>query len=171
MTAPLTVQQRRHLSAVRKLISSHEWAAVAQGIALLESLDDPQLWQLMASGVSLSPSSNTYLRLSLEKGELKTRVKLRFREQAALFAARHAGLLDDLAALSLGGHQSFIADIRPLAGLQNLLKLHYAPFEVPPLLPGGIQGGVLPEVLVHPCQADLIPDLGPLRLQRLQFSL
>ena len=101
------------MAAARKLLRSHEWAEVREGLLLLQHLNDPQLWALMMEGVSFAGGNTLYL----EAGEIKKRVKEVNRYTAALFAARETG--------ALAGRESIqfrrdIVDLRPLEGLTQL---------------------------------------------------
>ena len=54
----VSTEQRKHLSAIRKLIKSPEWAEVKQGVSLLTSLDDPELGAVFTEGVELCDSGS-----------------------------------------------------------------------------------------------------------------
>jgi len=119
-------EQRKQLAAIRKLIKSKEWADVKQGLALLESVKDEDIWAIFAAGIRLS-SDGALMDSSVE---LRKRMTHAFRINATLSAARHAGLLDSLTHLDLrppwggGREHGALRDISPLSGLTALTDLN-----------------------------------------------
>ena len=115
--------QRKQLAAARKLLRSSEWPAVQQALALLAASNDPQLWAIMAEGISISSSG----RLQVGPGEIRKRTKAANRDNAALHVARPSGLLSGLSLLDLSGSfdtpNQWLSDLQPLQGLTNLTTL------------------------------------------------
>ena len=119
----LSSAQRKQLSAARKLLRSSEWPAVQQALALLAAGEDHQLWSIMAEGILISSAG----RLQVGPGEIRKRTKAAHRSGAALYVARHIGLLSDLSALDLSGSfahpNTWLHCLQPLQGLTNLTTL------------------------------------------------
>ena len=114
----LIATQRKQLAAIRKLIKSSRWADVKQGLALIESIRDPDLLALLSEGVSVSADGV----LSLGEGELKSRVKVSRQENATLHMAKQAGLQSERTLLNLKVNRT-LSDLQPLQGLSNLTHL------------------------------------------------
>jgi hypothetical protein len=93
----LSRAQRKQLTATRELIQCREWADVKHGLVLLEATNDPDLWDIVAAGIRISPEG----MLEIGAGEIKKRVRSAHREHVAFFAARQARLLTNLITLDL----------------------------------------------------------------------
>ena len=114
----LSRAQRKQLTATRELIQCREWADVKHGLVLLEATNDPDLWDIVAAGIRISPEG----MLEIGAGEIKKRVRSAHREHVALFAARQAGLLTNLTALDLS--TTAVDDLSGLEGLTSLKTLN-----------------------------------------------
>lgn len=104
-----------HLAAIHTLLSQDDPESVRQGIALLQSLADPELWAPFATETELGQ----YLTI----GEIyETQIAEEFHWDVAFWALRETGGLTDKTQLSLGSC-CLLSDLHPLEGLSALETL------------------------------------------------
>ena len=120
---------RKELAAIRKMVKADDLDSVCAGLALMDALDNPELWALFAHGVWLSPDG----RVRLVKGcEIDKRVRREHQTMLALWALRRSGKLDSCVRLDPSPYSSNgywadvdeeLADVSALSGLTNLACL------------------------------------------------
>ena len=78
----MNAAQRRELSKVRRFIKAKDISDVSQGIALLDALGDPELWSVLAEGLSVNAAG----KLVIPKGcEVYKRARAAHRPYVALW--------------------------------------------------------------------------------------
>ncbi len=111
----------KQLAALRKLIGQEDAGAVRQGIELLRTLDDRDVWSLMADGLEVDSTGV----ISIGKdSEIARRARPTRRGELALWALRGAGRLADVEVLDLR-ELGELHDLDAVAGLTYLRELRH----------------------------------------------
>jgi len=119
-TTPKSQANRTQIAAARRLYGAKDWATVKQGMELLVALNDPLLWEVLATGTQVTPDKTS--DIIAIGGEIQDKVKAEHRDNVALYAMRYAGKLAYTQRLSLRWCKT-LSDLGPLAGLSALTSL------------------------------------------------
>ena len=131
--ATLTPPQKKQLAAVRKLIKSANHQEFKQGLALLNSIDDPSLWSVFSEGIEtllLAKYARIWSRnvepevveLVVREGEIQKRVKAANRFCIALYAYVASGRLSGVTHFRIA-EETALNDVSPLSKLTDLVYL------------------------------------------------
>jgi len=106
---------RKTLAKLRKLLCSHDWSEIRQGIELAVGLGDPEVNETFRKGMAVSETGDITWTAS---SEVARRVRGDWRFQAALSIAGGMGMLDGHEVIRLTPtSESKIVDLSGLAGL------------------------------------------------------
>ena len=111
----------KQLAALRTLISKDDATSVRQGIELLRTLDDRDLWSLMVDGVQVDSTGSITIG---KDSEIARRARPTRRGELALWALRGAGRLADVERLDLR-ELGELHDLDAVAGLTCLRELRH----------------------------------------------
>ena len=115
----MNAEQQQHLTKIRKLIGSDDPDWVQQGLELLDALEDPALWAVLAAGLSVDGEGNVVIP---EDSEVRATVAGAHRVGVALWALNRTGRLQEVTSLDLNGCMS-LENVDGLKGCTNLTSL------------------------------------------------